>query len=70
MDFIEVKNWLDNLVKKKFCSSIERLDGVGLLYLYYEIWKKYGIKLSKQQIEGMTFLSTDEIAYCIVDHMK
>lgn len=54
MDKELVKDWLENLLIKRFNArdlSIENLSYLDMFYLYIEIYRQYGIKLPVELIQ-------------------
>ncbi len=65
VEILEVQNWIEEIVHKRFGKSLEDLSEVELFYLYYEIKLTYGVTLTKKDIDALSFTSSDELAAVI-----
>ena len=78
MNEAEIKHWLNDCVFRitgRRCSSgnediMAALTSMGLLYLCYEIKRKFCISLSTEQIEKNIFSSRSELTQYIADCME
>lgn len=62
MNLETIKKWINELLKEKFNIGTEliiKLPPLDLLYLYVEIYKKFNVKLTVEDIESGCFSSVD-----------
>lgn len=69
--YCEVKQWLENLLKRRFAAdskALNKLSAIDMFYLCVEVYAGYNVKICKNDMMR-TFLTADDIAEYICDEL-